>query len=92
MDAAASPGCWTRPGHPGAGTAARQELLYRLLTGEQGLRLRAIAAADSQGHRPARAVAWIKENFDQPLSIEALADAANMSKSTLHQHFRRSPP
>ena len=65
-----------------------RELLYRLLTGEQGLRLRAIAAADSQSHRTARAVAWIKENFDQPLSIDALADAANMSKSSLHQHFK----
>ncbi len=65
-----------------------RELLYRLLTGEQGPRLRTIAAADSQGHRTARAVAWIKENFDQPLSIDALADTANMSKSSLHHHFK----
>jgi len=65
-----------------------QELLYRLLTGEQGLRLRSIAAADSQGHRTARAIDWIKDNFDQPLSIDALAEAANMSKSSLHHHFK----
>jgi AraC-like DNA-binding protein len=65
-----------------------QELLYRLLTGEQGLRLRSIAAADSQGHRTARAIEWIKDNFDQPLSIDALAEAANMSKSSLHHHFK----
>jgi hypothetical protein len=65
-----------------------RELLYRLLTGEQGPRLRAIAAADSQSHRTARAIAWIKENFDQPLSIDALADTANMSKSSLHHHFK----
>ena len=65
-----------------------QELLYRLLTGAQGLRLRSIAAADSQGHRTARAIEWIKDNFAQPLSIDALADAANMSKSSLHHHFK----
>ena len=65
-----------------------QELLYRLLTGEQGPRLRSIAAADSQGHRTARAIEWIKGNFDQPLSIDALADTANMSKSSLHHHFK----
>lgn len=65
-----------------------RELLYRLLTGAQGQRLRSIAAADSQGHRTARAIDWIKGNFDQPLSIDALADAVNMSKSSLHHHFK----
>lgn len=65
-----------------------QELLYRLLTGAQGQRLRSIAATDSQGHRTARAIDWIKGNFDQPLSIDALADAVNMSKSSLHHHFK----
>ena len=65
-----------------------QELLYRLLTGVQGARLRSIAAADGQGQRTARAIDWIKGNFDQPLSIDALAEAANMSKSSLHHHFK----
>ncbi|MBL8451966.1 MAG: helix-turn-helix transcriptional regulator, partial [Zoogloea sp.] len=27
-------------------------------------------------------------NFDQPLSIDALAETANMSKSSLHHHFK----
>ncbi|MDD3355016.1 AraC family transcriptional regulator [Zoogloea sp.] len=65
-----------------------QELLYRLLTGALGGRLRTLAAADSQSHRMARAIEWIKGNYDQPLSIDALAGAANMSKSTLHHHFK----
>ena len=39
-------------------------------------------------HRTARAIDWIKHNFDQPLSIDALAEAANMSKSSLHHHFK----
>lgn len=65
-----------------------QELLYHLLKGEQGARLRSIAAIDGQARRTARAIEWIKGNFDQPLSIDALAEAANMSKSTLHHHFK----
>lgn len=68
--------------------AIERELLYRLLTGEQGLRLRNIAAVDSHSHRIARAIDWLKSNFDQPLSIEALAEAVSMSKSSLHHHFK----
>lgn len=65
-----------------------RELFYRLLTDTQGERLLAIAAGDSHCHRTARAIEWIKDNFDQPLSIDALAEAANMSKSSLHHHFK----
>ncbi len=65
-----------------------RELLYRLLTGEQGERLRNIVVAGSHGHRIARAIDWLKANYDQPLSIDALAGAVNMSKSSLHHHFK----
>lgn len=68
--------------------AIERELLYRLLTGEQGARLRNFAASGSHGHRIGRAIDWLKRNFHQPLSIEFLADTANMSKSSLHQHFK----
>lgn len=65
-----------------------RELLYRLLLGTQGERLRSIGMADGHGHRVARAIDWLKANFDQPLSIDALAGAVNMSKSSLHHHFK----
>ena len=65
-----------------------REILYRLLTGERGMHLRNLALADSHSQRIARAIDWLKGNFDQPLSIDALANAANMSKSSLHQHFK----
>lgn len=65
-----------------------RELLYRLLTSEQGQRLRSVAMADSQSQRISRAIAWLKSRFDQPLSIDDLANAAGMSKSSLHQHFK----
>lgn len=66
----------------------QREIVYRLLVGEQGARLRQIAAAGSQSQQIARAIEWLKGNFDQPLRIDDLAAQARMSSSTFHHHFR----
>lgn len=66
----------------------QREIIYRLLVGDQGARLRQIASAGSQSHQIARAIDWLKTNFTQPLSIDELAAQANMSSSTFHHHFR----
>lgn len=66
----------------------QREIIYRLLVGDQGERLRQIASAGSQSHQIARAIAWLKGNFSQPLSIDDLAEQASMSTSTFHHHFR----
>ena len=74
----------------------QREIIYRLLVGDQGARLRQIASAGSQSHRIARAIDWLKSNFAQPLRIDDLAGQASMSSSTFHHHFRSmtalSPP
>jgi len=36
----------------------------------------------------ARAINWIKQTFREPFSIAAVAGAAGMSPSSLHQHFK----
>ncbi len=59
-----------------------------LLVGDQGARLRQIAAAGSQSQQIARTIGWMKENFARPLRIDDLAAQAGMSGSTFHQHFR----
>lgn len=73
----------------------RREILYRLLVGDQGLRLRQIATAGSRSHQISQAIDWLKENFVQPLKVDDLAARVNMSTSTFHHHFRaltaRSP-
>ncbi len=66
----------------------QREILYRLLVGDQGVRLRQIASAGSQSHQIARAIAWLKRHYTLPLRIEALAAHVHMSPSTFHQHFR----
>ena len=66
----------------------QREIIYRLLVGDQGARLRQIGSAGSQSHRIARAIDWLKGNFTQPLRIDDLAAQASMSSSTFHHHFR----
>lgn len=66
----------------------QREILYRLLTGDQGERLRQIASGGGHGHQIARAIEWLKGNFAQPLRIEDLARQTSMSPSTFHHHFR----
>ena len=68
--------------------AIKREIYYRLLTGDQGIRLRQIALAGSQSHQVARAIDWLKENFTQTMRVEELARQVNMSTSTFHHHFR----
>ncbi len=67
----------------------KREIFYRLLTGDQGTRLRQITAAGSQGNQIARAIDWLKGNFTKPLRIDDLASQVNMSTSTFHHHFRQ---
>ncbi len=66
----------------------QREIIYRLLVGDQGTRLRQIASAGSQGHQMARVIDWLKDNFTQSIRIEDLARQVNMSVSTFHHHFR----
>jgi transcriptional regulator GlxA family with amidase domain len=68
------------------GKLIQREIIYRLLQGSQGARLRAIATRETKRHRTAKAVAWLHSNYEKPLRIEHLATIAGMSRSTLHHH------
>lgn len=73
---------------PFLSTLIQREILYRLLRGPQGERLRAIATLGDQSHRTAKAIAWLKAHYAKPLRVEELAGVARMGLSTLHHHFR----
>lgn len=66
----------------------QREIVYRLLRGPQGDRLRAIATLGDQSQRTAKAIAWLRANYAKPLRVEELAEVARMGVSTLHHHFR----
>jgi AraC-like DNA-binding protein len=67
---------------------AEREILYRLLLGDQTSKLRQIALGESKLQQINRAIGWIKTNFREPFSIDAVASEARMSPSTLHEHFK----
>jgi AraC-like DNA-binding protein len=65
-----------------------REILYRLLVGPHGPMLRHVASAESHLNQIVRAIAAIREGYDQQLRIEQIAAAAGMSSSSLHAHFK----
>jgi AraC-like DNA-binding protein len=73
---------------PFLGGLIQREIIYRVLRGRVGARLRAVATLGDQSHRTAKAIAWITANYAKPLRVEELAELANMGVSTLHHHFR----
>ncbi|MBC9032723.1 AraC family transcriptional regulator [Sphingomonas sp. JC676] len=70
------------------GRIIEREILYRLLTGPTGARLRQTVSLGTQANRAARVIAWLRENYVSPVRVETLADVAAMGVSTLHHHFR----
>ena len=73
---------------PFLGSLLQREILYRLLRSPLGKHLRSIATLGEQSNRTAKAVAWLKANYEKPLRVEELASVAQMGVSTLHHHFR----
>lgn len=65
-----------------------RELLYLVLQGPQGWLLQEIASAGSALTRIHKSIQWIREHFQQTLSVEKLADIAGMSSSAFHRHFK----
>jgi AraC-like DNA-binding protein len=65
-----------------------REIVYRLLQGEQGDRLRYIAVLGGHTHRIVRAIELLRKEFDQRLRIEEIAGELGMSVSGFHHHFK----
>jgi len=64
------------------------EILIRLLRGPMGSRIAQIGQAGSSLQRVAKAVAWLRANYDQAVDIEELATLVNMSVTSFHRQFK----
>ncbi len=67
---------------------AIEEILIRLLRSPSGPSIAQIGIPDSHAQKIAKACAWLKENYAEPIKIEKLASVAGMSTSSFHKHFK----
>ncbi len=66
-----------------------REVYLRLLLEPHGATLRNMLDTDASASLVARAIAFIRDNVHRPVSTDDIADAVGMSRSSLHDHFRR---
>jgi AraC-like DNA-binding protein len=66
----------------------KREILWRLMTGEQGDVVRQLGLADSSLSHITRAVRWIRENYTRPFRVEEVAQLSGMSVSAFHRNFQ----
>lgn len=64
------------------------EILIRLLRSPIGVRVAQMGFAESSVQRIAKAISWLRENFSVSMRVEELAELANMSVSSFHEHFK----
>ncbi|MEU6343155.1 AraC family transcriptional regulator [Streptomyces sp. NPDC046977] len=65
-----------------------REILWRLITGDQGAVVRQLGLADSSLSHIARAVRWIREHYAEPFRVEDLARRTGMSTSAFYRNFQ----
>lgn len=66
----------------------KRELVFRMLQGREGARLREIATLGNQSQRIARAIEWLRINYGKQFRVEELAEMSGMGISTFHHQFR----
>ncbi len=64
------------------------EIYYRILCDERGGDLRTFLQQRGQIQRVAKAVQYIHQNLDQPVSVETLAEMVHMSRTSFYENFR----
>jgi AraC-like DNA-binding protein len=67
---------------------AIDEIFVRLLRSPMGARIAQIGQAESSLQKMARAVSWLRANYNQPVDIEHLASLVNASVSSFHRQFK----
>ncbi len=66
----------------------KQEILWRVMNGEQGAAVRQLGRSDSTLSHIARAVSWIRANYAESFKVEDVAKLAGMSESAFYRNFQ----
>jgi AraC-like DNA-binding protein len=65
-----------------------REILFRVLIGPQGDKLREVACADSRLSQVRPAIDWIRDNYADTILAEPLAGLTGMSVAAFYRHFK----
>lgn len=68
----------------------KDEILMRLLRSPIGVHIAEMGFADSGVQHVAKAIDWLRNNFDQPMKVSDLARLVHMSVSVFHKHFKET--
>ncbi|NXY94213.1 AraC family transcriptional regulator [Streptomyces sp. BR123] len=66
----------------------KREILWLLMTGEQGEAVRQLGLADSSLTHITRAVGWIRDNYAETFRVDDLAQSSGMSVSAFYRNFQ----
>ncbi|MYQ46572.1 helix-turn-helix domain-containing protein [Streptomyces sp. SID4985] len=66
----------------------KREILWRLITGEQGATVRQLGLPDSELSHVSRAVGWIREHYAEPFRVADVARLSGMSVSAFYRNFQ----
>ncbi|MDB5422269.1 MAG: AraC family transcriptional regulator [Brevundimonas sp.] len=73
---------------PMLASAIEREILFRVLMGPQGHKLREIACAESRLSQVRPAIGWLRDNFAEPIRVGPLAAMTGMSIPAFYRHFK----
>ena len=65
-----------------------REIYFWLLTGAHGGEIAKLALPGGHAQRVVKAIHILRDDFARPVRVEELAEAARMSPSSFHQHFK----
>lgn len=65
-----------------------REILYRVLSGPQGSRLRQFCFTNSAASKINQAIHWIRANYTSDIDIRPMAKKSGMAVTTFHRQFK----
>ncbi len=73
---------------PALAPVYEREILYHVLLGPQGWRLRHLGFASGKAERIRQAIQWMRENYAQSIEINRVAAESGLCVTTFHRRFK----
>lgn len=73
---------------PALSPAFEREILYRVLQGPEGWRLRRAMLEEGRASQIRQAILWIRKNYAKTLDVKKVATKAGMAVTTFHRRFK----